>query len=1312
MAGSPVKESIKFELGKRYLVELNLDIVLSNKIIGLLDTGSTFSFIKKKCLKKNTNIMSDFSTVITGINNKSTKTLGTVLGTIKLGRQLIVKEFQIIPDNILLQFDALIGMNILKDCDILNSINSLKFSKLGCELPLLENIKDEGNKNNVTCFIEPRVEKLIRVKTDLPDGEFYLQASEIAENVFVPHSIIKSENSVALISAINISEETVELGKLNKLKTENISNFNLVALTENENNVRNRKLEEIIDTSHMNSEERDSILKICFQYNHIFHLEGDRLTHTDAVQHNINLKNDKPISQKPYRVPFGIVDEYNKQIEDLLDNGIIQPSISAYSAPSFLIPKKSKDGKKKYRLVIDYRKLNEVTEDDCFPLPNLNDILSNLGKAKYFTSLDLYSGYHQIPVNPVDRHKTAFSTPTGHYEFLRLSFGLKTAPATFQRLMNTVMSGLTGFKSYVYMDDLVLLDINLELHNIKLKQIFDRLSSYNLKLQPEKCQFLRKEMGFLGHFVRQDGLQPEEAKVKAVQDFPRPKNTKQIKSFLGLAGYYRKFIKDFATISEPLVKLLRKDLKYKWTEACEQSFIELKRILTTYPILIHPNFNETFIIICDASTSGLGGVLAQIRNNEELPVAYASRVLNRAERNYSTYERELLGIVWSVTNAFRPFVYGQKFIINTDHKALITIFNSNLGFANARITRWKLKLSEYNFKIVYRPGKAILNADALSRIQESDASVVILEEQEKYPKIKVIEVNNFHNTVDEETLQETLEDKESDIAILQSKEIKEIPIRKLVIEDLNRNLVGVVTRKQAAKSVENYSEKLREFEEEISVPNNEFDDSKVSEISENEKDLENKKFVVYFISKDLRLVKPHLSDEVKRLKLQVKDIELINNKIFVVYKDKFNEKVEKLEIFILMYKLKKFCEDNSIDTLYINDFEEFSIPYFMLKMMLCFTFKQSTVNIFLIRKMIQKIDNLQIRKEIIENYHNSLVGGHSGITRTIKRIKSHYTWPTIKREVTDFIKNCHKCQINKFQKKTKIPLKITTTSERAFQRISLDMVGPINTSNNNTYILTMIDDLTKYLIAVPIPNGEANTIAEAFVKNFILIYGQPETILTDRGSNFMSEVFRNVCKLFKIKKFCCSSYHPETNGNVERVHRTLKDYLRNFVDKSLQNWDELLPFAIFCYNTSVHSSTGFSPYELIFGKEASIPIKVSTNTNLPVYNYDDYYCYIKSVLHNMQNMAKSCLEKAKEKNKKYYDRNAKGLEIEEGDLILLENIRKGHGQKLQPLRQGPYEVIEVLSDENVKIMINGKPRIVHKNRLFPYHQDILVLFSK
>lgn len=234
-------------------------------------------------------------------------------------------------------------------------------------------------------------------------------------------------------------------------------------------------------------------------------------------------------------------------------------------------------GKPKLRIVIDFRKLNDLTIGDSFPLPNIEEILDQLGNAKYFTTLDLASGYHQIPMAERDKPKTAFSTPYGHYEYNRMPFGLKNAPATFQRLMNSVLIGIQGLRCLVYLDDIVIYGSSLEEHNKRLTEVLQRLREANLKLQPDKCEFLRKEVNYLGHVISENGISPDPAKLQAIKDFPEPKKVKEIQSFIGLAGYYRKFIKEFLKIAKPLTKLTKKTEKFEWTAEQQIAFDTLKK---------------------------------------------------------------------------------------------------------------------------------------------------------------------------------------------------------------------------------------------------------------------------------------------------------------------------------------------------------------------------------------------------------------------------------------------------------------------------------------------------------------------------------------------------------------------------------------------------------------------------------------------------------------------------------------------------------------------------------------------------------------
>ncbi|CAF4878033.1 unnamed protein product [Pieris macdunnoughi] len=384
----------------------------------------------------------------------------------------------------------------------------------------------------------------------------------------------------------------------------------------------------------------------------------------------------------------------------MLNENIIRPSTSPWSSPIWVVPKKvDASGKQKWRVVIDYRKLNDITIGDSYPLPNITDILDKLGHSVYFTTLDLASGFHQIELESNDIPKTAFNTPYGHYEFLRMPFGLKNAPATFQRAMDSVLYGLQGERCFVFLDDIVVFASSLQEHEQKLYEVFNRLRKNGLKVQPDKCEFLRKEVAYLGHIISSEGVKPNPDKVHAVDNFPVPKSCKDIKSFLGLTGYYRRFISNFSSLTKPLTSLLKKDVPFVWGETQQSAFEECKRLLTNPPILQYPDFTKEFILTTDASLHAIGAVLSQGQIGKDLPIAYASRTLNKAESNYSTIERELLAIVWAVKH-FRPYLFGRKFKIVTDHKPLTWLFS--IKDPGSRLVRWRLKLEEYEYEVIYK----------------------------------------------------------------------------------------------------------------------------------------------------------------------------------------------------------------------------------------------------------------------------------------------------------------------------------------------------------------------------------------------------------------------------------------------------------------------------------------------------------------------------------------------------------------------------------------------------------------------------------
>lgn len=498
-----------------------------------------------------------------------------------------------------------------------------------------------------------------------------------------------------------------------------------------------------IRTAHMNKEEKTKTLKIIKEFENIFYRPNSDLSFTNAIKHKINTQNNIPIYTKSYRYPYIHKDEVQAQIQDMLNTRIIRHSNSPYSAPIWIVPKKDDaSGKKKWRLVVDYRKLNEVTIDDRYPIPNIDEILDKLGKCMYFTTLDLAKGFYQIEVDPEDVHKTGFSVEGGHYEFLRMPFGLKTAPATFQRLMNNVLKDYINKICLVYLDDIIIFSTSLDEHINSIRLIFAKLEEANLKVQLDKSEFMKKETEFLGHIVTQHGIKANPKKIQCVVNFPLPKTPKEIKQFLGLTGYYRKFIKDYSLIAKPMTKFLQKDAKINIENpAYRESFETLKTLLVNDPILAFPDFSQPFTLNTDASNFALGAVLSQ--NNR--PICYASRTLNKHEINYSVIEKELLAVVWS-TKYFRPYLFGRKFTIETDHKPLEWLFS--VKEPNSKLVRWRLKLSEFDYEIRYKKGTCNGNADALSRIiLNSPTEINLLENLNSHLPTSQLPLNHYKNQI-------------------------------------------------------------------------------------------------------------------------------------------------------------------------------------------------------------------------------------------------------------------------------------------------------------------------------------------------------------------------------------------------------------------------------------------------------------------------------------------------------------------------------------------------------------------------------------
>jgi transposase InsO family protein len=434
----------------------------------------------------------------------------------------------------------------------------------------------------------------------------------------------------------------------------------------------------------------------------------DRLGCATAIEHKI-VTSSAPIKQRYYPISPAMQTIVNQELDKMLDLGVVEPSRSPWSSPILLVPKKDKT----YRFCVDYRKLNQATERDAYPLPYVSQTLDKLRDARYLTSLDIKSAYWQIPMAESSRPYTAFTVPgRGLFQFRRLPFGLHNAPATWQRFIDQVLGADLEPKVFVYLDDIIIVTQTFEEHLETLQEVLKRLRDAGLSLSRDKCQFCREELRFLGYVVNKQGLLVDPAKVQAILEIPTPKSVTEVRRLVGMASWYRRFVRDFSTVIAPLTNLLKKNTRFLWDEACSEAWLSIRDCLVSAPILSCPDFRYEFVVQCDSSDFGLGAVLTQTIDGTETVVCYLSRSLTAQERKYSTTEKECLAVLWSIEK-LRPYVEGAHFTVITDHHSLLWL--NRLISPSGRLARWSVRLQQYDFSIIHRKGKEHVVPDALSR---------------------------------------------------------------------------------------------------------------------------------------------------------------------------------------------------------------------------------------------------------------------------------------------------------------------------------------------------------------------------------------------------------------------------------------------------------------------------------------------------------------------------------------------------------------------------------------------------------------------
>jgi len=460
---------------------------------------------------------------------------------------------------------------------------------------------------------------------------------------------------------------------------------------------------------HLSECQKQDMVDVFAKFNQLF---SDVPGRTSITEHDIILlEGVTPIKQHPYRLNPAKLSALHSEVQYMLKNDLIEPSQSPWSSPIILVPKPDKT----YRFCIDFRLVNKCTKSDSHPIPRVEDCIDKMGKAQFISKFDLLKGYWQVPLTERSKEITAFVTPDQFYQCKVMAFGLKNAPSSFTRLMNTVIKGLKNCA--VFIDDVAIASDTWVDHVGQIEELFERLASANLTVNLAKSEIGQAKITYLGFSVGQGQVMPKQAKIQAIDNFSVPKNRKAVLRFLGTVGYYRKFCQNFADVAIPLTNLLSKNVKFKWSSECKVSFETLKKLLKNPPVLIVPDFNKCFKLAVDASDVGVGAVLMQEDDDGlDHPIAYYSKKLNKHQFNYSTIEKETLSLVLAIQH-FEIYISAGMFPVKvfSDHNPLKYLHR--FKNRNQRLTRWSLFLQEYDLDIFHIAGKANILADGLSRIE-------------------------------------------------------------------------------------------------------------------------------------------------------------------------------------------------------------------------------------------------------------------------------------------------------------------------------------------------------------------------------------------------------------------------------------------------------------------------------------------------------------------------------------------------------------------------------------------------------------------
>ena len=983
----------------------------------------------------------------------------------------------------------------------------------------------------------------------------------------------------------------------------------------------------------------------------------------------------KPFKRRPYRQSYRMMEEIEKQVKKLLEAGFIVPSNSEFASPVTMVPKKLVTEVLEWRMCIDYRMLNSMTVRDMYPLPSIATLHRKFHGNHFFTALDLRWGYHHVAIRPEDRHKTAFITHVGLYEFVRMSFGFVNAPGTFQRAMNYIFRDCPFV--IVYLDDILILSATKEEHMDHMSIVFGLLERYNLKIRVQKCAFFQTELKYLGFILNSEGRRPDPEYVRRIWELKEPQlnstvKKKAIERMIGMIQWLHVYIPRLSDYLAPIseLKQSKPNRTLVWNYECSAALTKIKELVRDAPLLRHPVLDETFFVVCDASDIGVGAVLMQKHEEVLHPVEFWSKKFQKHELHWHVSEKELVSIVWSLEK-WESYLLGKYFEVYTDHRNLVELQKQyNAENVAQKLSRWFIRLQQFDFQAHYIKGVMNVAADYLSRDVLMESSQNHMDELNPERSFDAKPLLGKRHVFFVDVDRDSVDNGDTLIRIADAGRVRHCyilstphPVNRLRrsprIAEKQRKLQALRESARAAVGVprvgpgnvgSSHSESTLTtsgVSRRVSRRNRSDIPADRSADPSNETDVDVSASRSVFHSPG-NAVTVNASSSPRRVVVSRQAVDGDGDVAMDVGVGTEDEKQSEsrqrgddedddivddwnMEINRLLSTGDE--HDRDVAALFDKDYSKLinveSLKSNLLSDAITCTLLKivgegaDVLDLTLpaqqredVRKGYYSIRNgllyfrgrrrktwrsgyvipPKLRYHVLEYFHSSLHTMHQGRDRMLLLMNGKVFWRGMSADVAEHCKQCP-CGLAKTSPVRNQGLLQLFPAFKPFEIVHLDVVGPMPlTRAGNRYILTMMDRYSRVVKLICLPVVTASVIAMSFRNHWLLEYGTPVRTLTDRGSDFTSLIMSVLAGMCGFDQLLTTSYHPETNGRLERFHRYLKERLRcvahvrelDFLRDD--DWDLYVPGIAFSYNVTPNRMTGYSPYQIIYGQTVNLPI--------------------------------------------------------------------------------------------------------------------------